>query len=141
MTALLRVLARPFVFVFLKIAEPRVIRLIQFGIYVALSVAGGYIVSTPPTAFQNVLGITLVYIFGSFLLLGGVLGAVAVLPGVWWLERMGVVAVWTGLGMFIVIVFAVGASAVALATAFALAGSMLIRWFEIRRYELAPRAA
>ncbi len=135
-----RAVARLAVFLFLKIAEPRVVRMIQFGVYVSLATAGWYVLTHPPVSFLFILGPQLVAVFGGFLILGGVAGAIAVLPGLWWLERMGVVALWTGLSIFAVIVVALGISYVGFLISIALAGSLAIRWMEIRRYDLAPRA-
>lgn len=132
--------AQPFSWLFLKIAEPRVVRLIQCGVYVILTTAGWYVATHPPTSFLFVLGPSLVHVFAGFLVAGGTAGALAVLPGVWWLERMGVVALWTGLGIFAVVAAALGISMVGFLIALALGGSLAIRWTEIRRYEVAPRA-
>jgi hypothetical protein len=135
-----RAVARLAVFLFLKIAEPRVVRLIQFVVYVALTAAGWYVLTHPPQSFLFVLGPQLVMVFGSFLTFGGAVGSIAVLPGIWWLERMGVVALWTGLSIFAVIAATLGISYVGFLITIALGGSLGIRWTEIRRYELAPRA-
>lgn len=136
----LRAVARVSVFLFLKIAEPRVVRIVQFVVYVSLTAAGWYVLTHPPQSFLFVIGPGLVFVFGGFLTFGGVVGCIAVLPGIWWLERMGVVALWTGLSIFAVIVFSLGISYVGFFVAIALGGSLVIRWTEIRRYELAPRA-
>lgn len=138
--AALHSIGRLAVFLFMKIAEPRIVRIVQFVVYVALTAAGWYVLTHPPQSFLFVLGPQLVAVFGSFLTFGGAVGCIAVLPGIWWLERMGVVALWTGLSIFAVIVFSLGISYVGFFVAIALGGSLIIRWTEIRRYELAPRA-
>lgn len=124
---------------FFKIAEPRVVRLVQCGLYLCLATAGGYILGNPPASFLFVLGEQLIGIFGVALLLGGLAGALAVLPGIWWLERMGVIALWTGLGLFAVIAISLGISIVGFLVSIALILSLVQRWFEIRKFQLAPR--
>jgi hypothetical protein len=121
------------------IAEPRVTRLIQFFVYLILLGIGMYLLSYPPQAFEIAVGDPGVFTFGMFLIVGGTAGAVAVLPGVWWLERVGIIALWTGLAIFCVIAVSLGISLVGAGLATALAVTFLIRWLEIRRYQLAPR--
>lgn len=111
----------------------------QFGVYITMIIAGSYVITHPPRSFLFVLGDLLVFSFGGFLVLGGTMGAVAVLPGMWWLERMGVVALWTGLGMFAVIAISLGISLVGFLVSIALILSLMIRWRDIRKYEIAPR--
>jgi hypothetical protein len=126
-------------FVFLKIAEPRVVRLVQFGIYVCMLDAGHYVLTTPPHSFQGVLGQTLVNVFGSFVAGGALLGAIAVLPGIWWLERVGIIALATGLAMYSVIAISLGISPVGFAIGIAFILTFVQRWMEIRRFQLAPK--
>jgi len=137
----MRAIIRLFVFLFFKIKEPRTIRLVQLIIYACMVGAGHYIVSVLPDLYTDVLGTTLVYFFGAAILLGGVLGAIAVLPGIWWLERTAIIALWTGLGVFVVVQVALGISIVGLLIAVALAASFVQRWSDITEYDLAPRAS
>lgn len=125
--------------IFLKIAEPRIIRLMQFGIYVCMTYAGGALMFQPPAQFQTVLGRVLLYMFASFIFLGAILGAVAVLPGIWWLERVGLIALATGMGIYVIVVSSLGASAIGIATAVAFALTFLQRYLEIKGSALAPR--
>lgn len=127
-------------FVFLKIAEPRVVRVIQFFIYTLLAIAGGYVLGNPPPQFQSVIGAGFVDVFGGFLCTGGIIGALAVLPGVWWLERIGVIALWTGLAIFAVIAVSLKVSPVGFVISIALGLSLVLRWRDIRLYQVAPRA-
>lgn len=124
---------------FLKIAEPRVFRLLQFVIYIALLVAGVGVLINTPDNIQEVLGNFLIYVFGGFVALGAILGAVAVLPGVWWLERVGLLALGTGFLMYIVIVISLGASVVSVIVYVAFVLTFIQRWTEIRGAYLAPR--
>lgn len=133
-------IARPFIFVFFKIKEPRTIRLIQLGIYLSMIGAGHFVIANPPEIYTSVLGSSLVFGFGGAILLGGILGSIAVLPGVWWLERVAIIALWTGLAVFATIALALGISLVGFLIAVALALSLMQRWSDITEYDLAPRA-
>jgi hypothetical protein len=124
---------------FMKIAEPRVIRLIQFGIYVCMMVAGVGITLHPPSNLQGVLGYSLVYLFSGFVATGALFGAVAVLPGIWWLERVGIIMLTTSLAMYVVVIISLGASLVAVAVALALTLAFGQRWVEIKGALLSPR--
>lgn len=132
--------APPFIYtIFMKIAEPRVKRLLYFGIYICMSVVGFWITTHPPATFQSVIGLTLVYVFGAFVLGGGVLGLVSVLPGIWWLERVAVISLGTGMLMYSVIVIALNSSVVGVGVSIAFALTFMLRWMDIREYQLAPR--
>jgi hypothetical protein len=124
---------------FMLIAEPRVIRLVQFVVYVCMIFAGVFVLTTPPTSFREVLGTGLVTLFGLFVGGGAVLGAIAVLPGIWWLERAGILALVTGLAIYIIIAFNLGTSLVGTLVCVAFALTFVQRWMEIRKYQLAPK--
>lgn len=136
-----RPIVRLFVFLFFKIKEPRTIRLVQFVIYLCMLGAGHFIVTVQPELYTHVLGAQLVVGFGAAILVGGLLGAIAVLPGIWWLERTAIIALWTGLGVFVVVQAALAISIVGLLIAVALAASFVQRWSDITEFDLAPRAS
>lgn len=124
---------------FMKIAEPRTVRLLHFGIYIALATAGAMILLNPPRSFENILGVALLYMFGVFVFGGAAVAAVAVLPGIWWLERVGLIALGTGMGIYIIIIVCLGTSPIGLSISIAFILTFILRWREIRRYQLAPR--
>lgn len=124
---------------FMRIAEPRVIRIMQLGIYLCMTFAGIGVLVSPPAAFAGVLGTGLVYVLGGFISLGAILGAAAVLPGIWWLERVGILSLATGMMMYAVAIIALSASPVAVVVPVAFALTFIQRWAEIRRFQLAPR--
>lgn len=126
-------------YVFMKIAEPRVIRIMHFGIYICMMVAGIGVILDPPDRLQGVLGHTLVFIFGGFVFVGSFFGMFAVLPGIWWLERVGIIMLTTSLGMYVVTIVTLGATPVAVVVALALTLSFAQRWVEIKGAQLAPR--
>lgn len=126
-------------FLYMKIAEPRVTRLLQLGIYISLFAAGVGILWEPPANFKDILGLSLVVMFGGFVALGGLLGSIAVLPGIWWLERVALLALSTGMCMYIVILIGLKPSPVGFAMAAAFILTFIIRWRDIRGFQLAPR--
>lgn len=126
-------------YIFMKIAEPRVLRIMHFAIYICMGVAGIGIIFHPPSRFQSVVGLDLLYLFAAFITFGSLFAAVAVLPGIWWLERVGIIMLTTSMGMYVVIICTLGSSVVAIAVAIALTCTFGQRWVEIRGAQLAPR--
>lgn len=126
-------------FIFMKIAEPRVLRLIQFVVYLAMVAAGIGILFHPPAPFTTLIGLTLTYVFGSFITIGALMGAGAVLPGVWWLERVGIIALVWGLLMYVVLVISLGSSPIGVAVSVAFIGTFIQRFLEIKGAQLAPK--
>lgn len=124
---------------YLKIAEPRVVRLLHFGIYICMLMAGFGVILHPPRSFEGTLGSFLVLIFGGMLFLGALTAAVSVLPGVWWLERVGLILLITGLSIYTVTIISLNASPVTLSIPIGFILTLVLRWLEIRRYQLAPR--
>jgi hypothetical protein len=125
--------------IFLKIAEPRIIRLMQFGIYICMFYAGFRLMLQPPAQFQSVLGLVLSYMFASFIFLGALFGGVAVLPGIWWLERVGLISLTTGMVIYMIVVISLGSSPMGVVVALAFGLTFLQRWMEIKGPDLAPR--
>ncbi|PPF56098.1 hypothetical protein C5B94_04030 [Clavibacter michiganensis] len=130
---------RGFAALFNLIAEPRVTRVIQFVIYVLMTVAGARVLLAPPLSFEGVLGTFFVYVFGGFVLVGGLLGGVAVLPGIWWLERSGLIALFTGLVIYAIVTISLGSSIVGTVVCLAFALTFVQRWRDIRGSALAPK--
>ena len=124
---------------FMRIAEPRVLRILQFFIYVGMTIAGVTFLSQPPTLFENIAGPILVHVFGAFIASGSILGAFAVLPGIWWLERVAILLLGTGLAMYIVFVVTLGSSIIGIVMSIAFLLTFVQRWTEIKGAQLAPR--
>ena len=122
------------------IAEPRVRRLIYFGIYAGLILAGVGTIFRPSSSIENMLGGTvMIWTYGGLMVVGSTLAFIAVLPGVWWLERAGLVAIGTGVLMYSVILLALGASLMVTTFPIILILICALRWLDIREYLLAPR--
>ena len=124
---------------FMRIAEPRVIRVIQFFVYLAVTAGGIALVIAPPPEFESVLGTVLTYVVGAFLLSGGVVGMFSVLPGIWWLERAAVLMLITGLSMYAVVAISMTLPMFRVALTVAMLLAMVQRYFDIKGSQLAPR--
>lgn len=79
-----------------RIHEPRVAKVIHLvGYLIALGI-GSVTLWRPPTSIETPLGPTLTTIWAALILVGGIASTVAVLPGWWWLERIGIFCVAGG---------------------------------------------
>lgn len=124
---------------FILIAEPRAVRVMQFAIYALLEIAGISIITSAPDSFTRVLPVFHICVLGGFISFGAFLGLIAVLPGIWWLERAGLVALATGMMIYITIIIALGTSPMGLVVSLVFTLTFAQRWTEIRRYQVAPR--
>jgi len=123
---------------FLKIEEPRMVRILQFGLYGTMIIIGSLYLVSAPSRVENLLGTTLATVLGVLVVLGGMLGGVAVLPGIWWVERLGIIALWTGLGVYIVVGLSIYISLLGVGLAWALVFALAIRWVQIKDFQFAP---
>lgn len=123
----------------MKIAEPRTVRLIYFVIYFLLGYAGCRIMRSVPSSLEDVIGHSLVVMLGIFMSGGALLSLVAILPGIWWLERVGIIALWTGLGIYLALVIFLGSSPLGVAVSTVVILFLLVRWMDIKGSQLAPR--
>jgi hypothetical protein len=123
----------------MMIAEPRVRRLLYFGIYTGLIFLGSSVFFRPPNVIKDQFGLSLVYFFGGLIVVGAVMAAFAVLPGIWWLERSGLYAMAGGVAMYAGMLVWLGASILVtvLPTIFVLV--FALRWLDIKEFLLAPR--
>lgn len=126
------------VWLYLKIEEPRVQRLVQFGIYLTLAILGGIFLADPPRSYEGLLGTVLAAVFGGLICGGGIIGTLAVLPGRWWAERIAIIALWTGLALYIVVALALSASAVGIGVAVCLILALVNRWLLVRGAQIEP---
>jgi hypothetical protein len=84
----------------LKVQEPRALSVIYFFAYLVVSVMGLAVAIDPPRAVQSATGTALMIIWGVLLLVGGALGSISVLPGIWWLERAATGFCMTAIGIY-----------------------------------------
>lgn len=131
----------PVHWLYMKIAEPRVVRLLYFGIYLMMILPGVLLILSPPHTIKDVVGYTYMYALAGFLIVGGLFGAVSVLPGVWWLERVGIILIGTALAIYVVIVITLHSSVssiIGIAVSIAFILSFTVRYITIRHHQLAP---
>jgi hypothetical protein len=124
----------------MMIAEPRVKRILYFFIYAGLAISGMGVFYKPPAAIVNLLGgMALVITFGLFIVVGALIALVAVLPGIWWLERAGLVSLAFGIAMYTVTLLFLGASFIVTILPIVIILICALRWLDIKEYLLAPR--
>jgi len=129
----------PLTRLFMLIKEPRVARILQLAIYVGHIVAGMLVLEAVDSTLQDVLGQTLRLVFGWLLIVCALFGTIAVLPGVWWLERAGVFGLIMALAIYLVVLMSLGTgSGVGAVVTVILILQMVKRWTEIRRFQIAP---
>lgn len=123
---------------FLMIQEPRVIRLTMFGVYLSLIGTGIASFTSTPDQFFQATGPIIVYAIGVFWIIGGVLGTIAILPGFWSLERIGLISTAIGIVFRGTLVGALGVSAQGALLLLVLLLLLVVRFLSIRRADLAP---
>lgn len=123
---------------FLKIEEPRLLRILQFFLYGTMIIIGSLYLASRHMQVATLLGSTLATTLGVLVVLGGILGGVAVLPGIWWVERLGIICLWTGLGLYIVVGLSIYISLLGVGLAWALVFALAIRWVQIKDFQFAP---
>lgn len=82
------------------ISEPRHLKAFYFGVYLVTTVVGLVTVANPPSSIEWRLGTALTLFWAILIALGGICGAVAVLPGWWWVERSAIGLVLAGAGIY-----------------------------------------
>lgn len=89
-------LKRALHFAFGWIEEPRVVRVLCFLAYL-IAAYGAYVaLFDPPRTIEGAVGIFFMGLIGVSFALGSVIASIAVLPGWWWMERAGLLALIVG---------------------------------------------
>ncbi|ALY09006.1 hypothetical protein GORDON_31 [Arthrobacter phage Gordon] len=126
--------------VYMKIAEPRVKRLIYFVIYILLGIIGGIQTFKPNTRISEFVGgQLLIYFYGILIIAGAIVCIISVLPGIWVLERAGMVGLGTGIILYVGTLIAFGASGAVSLFPIIIVLVFVLRWLDIKDYLLAPR--
>lgn len=87
------------------ISEPRHLKIAYLAIYVATAIIGIVTLLHPPMSVEGPLGATLATIWACLYMIGGLVAAVAVLPGWWWAERLlGIIPILGGMAMYLAVV-------------------------------------
>lgn len=126
----------------MKIAEPRVQRITFFILYLLHAAAGLALLFAEPVPVQYVFGQWPAVVWGVLLVVGGGVGAVAVLPGWNFLERVGIAAIVIGIAMASLLILAlVPPGGVAFALWLLVSAWIVVfayRAWEVRLYLVAP---
>lgn len=125
---------------FKLIKEPRIVRIFWLAAYISLLVVGVGVIADAidDTRFVNVIGQGYVYAFAIFMLGGGILGSIAILPGWYYMERAGLIGLAAGVLIYALVSAALGTSLVGLTICWTLLLIFAARWFDIRGPQLAP---
>lgn len=127
---------------YLLIKEPRMRRIIYFVIYILLAIASGVtLLLTTPRSFEHALGgAFLVSLCGWLIVVGALVCAASILPGIWMFERAGLVAIGSGIAMYtITLVLVFGASIFVAVVPLIFILFFTLRWLDIWEFLLAPR--
>jgi hypothetical protein len=126
--------------VYMKIAEPRVKRLIYFAIYILLGTLGATSAFRPNERIVEFLGSqALIYFYGILIVAGAVVCLISVLPGIWMFERAGMVGCGTGIVLYVATLILLGTSPAIIVFPFIIILMFVLRWLDIKDYLLAPR--
>lgn len=82
------------------IPEPRIVRGLLLVAYVTMFCGGASTLIDPPQSIAGPAGPGLMLALAAFVLIGAFLSSLAVLPGILWLERSGIVAMLIGLAAY-----------------------------------------
>lgn len=87
-----------------KVREPRSVSVAHFIIYVAGAAAGVYATIVPPTSIEGEIGTLAMSALSLLLTFGCAIGAIAALPGIYWLERTAVTSIALAMALYLAIV-------------------------------------
>lgn len=126
--------------IYMKIAEPRVKRIIYFVIYILLGALGASSTFRPNPRFVDEFGSqTLIHFYGILIIAGALVCMVSVLPGIWMFERAGMIGSGTGIVMYVATLILLGSSPHIVIFPIIIILMFLLRWLDIKDYLLAPR--
>jgi hypothetical protein len=126
-----------------KVREPRVISVVYFVMYTAGAGAGVYATITPPSSIEGQIGSTAMTALTVLLAFGCMLGAIAALPGIYWLERSAVTSIALAAAIYLAILGTLHAQQPGnrmLQAWFVLfvLGMQLVRWVRVRERPYRP---
>lgn len=127
----------------LLIQEPRVVTVIQTLEYLIVLGIGMSVILRPPTSIRGELGPVLMDAVGMLLMLGGALGVVGTPRGIWWVERLGIIASCGGLLIYLSVVVQLeattqGSRLLQLGVILLAVVGLIKRWARISRYQYDP---
>ncbi|HXH34318.1 MAG TPA: hypothetical protein VNJ54_07895 [Plantibacter sp.] len=127
-----------------RIREPRIIKTMYLTYYVVAVWVGVVTLINPPNSISGEIGGFLTLVWSLFFLIGGAMGVGAVLPGWWWLERLGIFAILTGILIYSGVVLALhfmseGSRLTQFGVLIFATGTVVPRLPMIWRYSFEPR--
>lgn len=130
-----------------RVHEPRVTKALYAVSYLISVFVGTVTLMRPPTSIETPLGPTLTTVWAVLILSGTVAAVVAVFPGWWWLERIGILLVATGALIYFGVVVTLHVQSGPESSRLTQAGVILgfvwafsaVRLWEIRGYTFEPR--
>lgn len=88
-----------------SITEPRHLKVAYLVIYAVTVAVGVVTLVKPPQSIEGPLGTVTTMLWAGLFIFGGVVGAVTVLPGWWWVERLlGIAPIFIGLAIYLAVV-------------------------------------
>lgn len=126
-----------------RIREPRVVSTLRFCMYLVMLLGAVTALISPPRSIEGAVGELAMTGLATLLAFGGVLGAIAALPGIWWLERTAILAITLALGIYGLVVVSMhlggeGNRLLQLSIVVGLMLSQAIRWVRIRERPYDP---
>ena len=130
----------------LRVHQPRVISALYFAIYLCLLGGGIAAIMEPPGSIQGEVGAVAMYTLAGLLAFGGLVGSVAALPGIWWLERTAVLSIGLSAGIYGFIITALhftegGNRLLQLSFVMTVGFMQAVRWHRIRERPYDPDRA
>lgn len=131
-----------------SITEPRHLKFAYLVIYMVTIAVGLVTLVKPPQSIEGPLGTATTMLWAGLFILGGLVGAVTVLPGWWWVERLlGIAPIFIGLAIYLSVVIVLhvqglesGASRLTQIGIILLAAApFTLRGLLIREYSYEPR--
>lgn len=126
------------------ISEPRHLKVTYWAFYAIAFLTGMGTLISPPRYIEGEIGPVLTMLWALFVVIGGIGGALSVLPGWWWAERLSIVLIWVGSAIYIIVVLnphmAIEGTDPAQLGWITLGSCLFfVRWLLIRKYTFEPR--
>jgi len=127
-----------------SITEPRHLKATYFVFYGLALVTGFATLVRPPQSIEGALGTSTTALWAAFVIMGGFGGMLTVFPGWWFAERLSIVMIWLGAGIYFLVVLSLhinqsGSRLTQMGWILMGAGLFFVRWIIIRRYSFEPR--
>jgi hypothetical protein len=128
-----------------QVTEPRHLKATYFVLYGVALLTGIATLTRPPQSIEGAIGSQTTAIWASFVIMGAFGGLLTVFPGWWFAERLSIVMLWLGAGIYLGVVIYLHASQngsrlTQMGFIILGAGLFFVRWLLIRKYTFEPRS-